>query len=201
LSNLEQKDWDEVFTLAEAGDKVRRDEVAEIALVKELTQLQYVPAVWRAGEEPGKEGEEDEAEVEMLDDDGEETPKEKRLEPLREAHFLGYTYSPVVKHSTKVGHLNPEWVRRFFKGFYVNLIMLEPFRWWPAVIGNACAHDDEVPSALLVPGIPVFYQQFDWEQCLIMGVASSLHYCGLVKGPWSYASWPGSTRIYPRKLS
>jgi hypothetical protein len=31
----------------------------------------------------------------------------------------------------------------------------------------------------LVPQIPVFYQQLEPDQCLIAGLASSLHYCGL----------------------
>jgi hypothetical protein len=58
--------------------------------------------------------------------------------------------------------------------------MLKPYCCWPMVVGNSRAHDNCPPSALLVPQIPVFYQQFDREQCLIAGVASSLvHYYGL----------------------
>jgi hypothetical protein len=57
--------------------------------------------------------------------------------------------------------------------------MLETFRWWPMVVGNAREQDDRAPSALLVSGIRVFYQQFERDQCLMMGVASCLHYCGL----------------------
>jgi hypothetical protein len=57
--------------------------------------------------------------------------------------------------------------------------MLEPYRWWPMVVGNARELDDCAPSALLVSGIRVFYQQFERDQCLMMGVASCLHYCGL----------------------
>ena len=40
--------------------------------------------------------------------------------------------------------------------------------------------DDVAPSDLRLSEIPVFYQQFDCKQCLIMGVASSLHFCGLL---------------------
>jgi hypothetical protein len=41
--------------------------------------------------------------------------------------------------------------------------------------------DKHALNALVVSGIPVFYQQFEHEQCLVMGVPSSLHYCGLVE--------------------
>jgi hypothetical protein len=77
LDALEQKDWDEVFKLAVAGDKVRKKEVEDITMLKEITQLQYIPACWRVGEEPYKDSEDDESQVEVLDDDVEETPKEK----------------------------------------------------------------------------------------------------------------------------
>jgi hypothetical protein len=58
--------------------------------------------------------------------------------------------------------------------------MLEPYRWWPMVVGNLRVHDADPPIALLVPHIPVFYQQLERDQCLIAGLASSLHYCGLL---------------------
>jgi hypothetical protein len=45
LTDLEQHEWDEVHVLADAGDKVRQAEVDEIRLVKELTQLKYIPAL------------------------------------------------------------------------------------------------------------------------------------------------------------
>jgi hypothetical protein len=67
LTDLEQQEWDEVHALAEAGDKVRQAEVDEIRLVKELTLLKYIPAVWGAGEGPAEERDADEAEVEVLD--------------------------------------------------------------------------------------------------------------------------------------
>jgi hypothetical protein len=57
--------------------------------------------------------------------------------------------------------------------------MLEPYRWWPMVVGNLRAHDADPPSALLVPQIRVCYQQLERDQCLIAGLASSLHCCGL----------------------
>jgi hypothetical protein len=155
LNALEQKDWDEVFKLAAAGDKVRKKEVEDITMVKEITQLQYIPACWRVGEEPYKDSEDEESQVEVSDDDVEETPTENTPEPVRKAHCMGYTYNTDVKKSTKVGPLNPEWVRRFFKGVYVNLIMLEPYRWCPMVVRNSRAHDAGPPSALLVPQIRV----------------------------------------------
>jgi hypothetical protein len=179
LNDLEQKDWDEVFRLAAAGDKVRKKEVDTITMVKEITQLQYIPASWTPGDKPYKDSKDDESKVEVSDDDVEETPKEKAPEPLRKAHFMGFTYNPDVKKLTKVGPLNPEWVQRFFKGVYVNIIMLEPYRWWPMVVGNSRVHDAGPSSASLVPHIPVFYQQLERDQCLIAGPASSLHYCGL----------------------
>jgi hypothetical protein len=179
LNALEQKDWDEVFKLAGAGDKVRKEEVEDITMVKEITQLQYIPACWRVGGEPYEDSEDEESQVEVSDDDVEESLTENAPEPVCKAHFMVYTYNTDVKKSTKVGPLNPEWVRQFFKGVYVNLIMLEPYRWWPMVVGNSRAHNADPPSALLVPQIPVFYQQLELDQCLIAGLASSLHYCGL----------------------
>jgi hypothetical protein len=109
----------------------------------------------------------------------EETPTENASEPVRKAHFMGYTYNTDVKKSTKVGPLKPEWVRRFFKGVYVNLIMLEPYCWLPMVVRNSWAQHAGPLSALLVPQIRVCYQQLDCDQCLIAGLAYSLHYCGL----------------------
>jgi hypothetical protein len=79
-------------------------------MVKEITQLQYIPACWKFGEEPYKDSEDEESQVEVLDDDVEETPTENAPEPVRKAHFMGYTYNTDVKKSTKVGPLNPEWV-------------------------------------------------------------------------------------------
>jgi hypothetical protein len=76
LTDLEQHEWDEVHAVAEAGDKVRQAEVDEIRLVKELTQLKYIPALWGAGEGPAKEGDKDEAEVEVLDKDEEDEEDE-----------------------------------------------------------------------------------------------------------------------------
>jgi hypothetical protein len=102
LTQEEEKEWEEVFRLAEAGDKKRKAKVKEITLVKELTQLQYVLAVWRNGEDP-EEVDEEEGD---MDDDEEETQTKKAPEPLHEAHFMGYTYNPVLKTTTKVGPLS-----------------------------------------------------------------------------------------------
>jgi hypothetical protein len=100
---------------------------------------------------------------------------------LEEAHFVGYPYNLITSKSTRVGPLNPEWVRHFFKGVCANLVMLKPKHWWPMVIGHARKVHDDVPNKLLIKEIKIQYEQFDREQCLIMGVASSLHYCGLLK--------------------
>jgi hypothetical protein len=93
LNALEQKDWDKVFKLAAAGDKVRKKEVENITMVKKISQFQYILACWRVGEEPYEDSEDNESQVEVSDDDVEETPTEKAPEPVRKAHFMGYTYN------------------------------------------------------------------------------------------------------------
>ncbi len=53
---------------------------------------------------------------------------------------------------------------------------------WPMIVGNTRSQDDaHAPNALLIPDIPVCFQQFEREQCLVIGVASSLHNCCLVE--------------------
>jgi hypothetical protein len=86
LNALEQKDWDEVFKLAAVGDKVRKKEVEDITMVKEITQLQYIPACWRVGEEPYEDSEDEESQLEVWDDDVVETPAENAPEPLHGIH-------------------------------------------------------------------------------------------------------------------
>jgi len=117
------------------------------------------------------------------------------------AHFMGYTLCPERNESTKVGPLNPAWIRRFFKGVYVNLVMLEPNHWWPMVVGKARPEDDVAPSDLRLSEIPVFYQQFDREQCLIMGVASSLHFCGLVQEAKAISLLAGKYEYLTKKIA
>jgi hypothetical protein len=51
LTLEEQQEWEEVFKLADARDKVRKEEVEEQMMVKEITQLMYVLAVWMEGDE------------------------------------------------------------------------------------------------------------------------------------------------------
>ena len=177
LTDQEKRDWADLFKKADEGDKVAKKDVEDITCVKEMMQLKYVPAVWADGDEPNEEDSEEE------EDKGNEKKKaKKKPQPKFDAHFMGVTYSPASGHTTNVGPLSPEWVRHFFKGVYVNLIMLRPHHMWPMIVGNTRSEDDaHAPNALLIPDIPVCFQQFEREQCLVMGVASSLHYCGLVE--------------------
>ena len=81
LTAAEQKEWEDVFNLADAGDRARRKEVEEVTMVKEMNQLMYVPAVWSDSEEHNKKdarAEETEAEeAEEGEEDKEKTSKEK----------------------------------------------------------------------------------------------------------------------------
>jgi hypothetical protein len=138
------------------------------------------PAVWADGDRPNEKDSKEEEEEE--DEDNEKKTAKKKTQPLFEAHFMGVTYSPASKSTTDVGPLSPKWVQHFFKGVYMNLITLRPHHMWPMVVGNTCSQEDaHAPNALLIPDIPVCFQQFEREQCLVMGVASNLHYCGLLE--------------------
>jgi hypothetical protein len=95
--------------------------------------------------------------------------------------FMGMSHDGSTLTVYKVGPLNPDWVQRFFKGVYMQLVMLRPNTWWPMVIRKARNEDDVAPTDLLTSGIKVRYQQFDFKQCLIMEVAPSLYYGGLIK--------------------
>ena len=172
LTPLEQQEWAALFELADNGDKTSKAIVEEQTMVKEMSRMMYVPAVYLEGQEPPPDNETENAE---RDD-------HITYEPIEPAHFMGYTFEPVRKHSTKVGPLNPEWVRRFFKGVYVQLLMLKPKHWWPMVVGNTREENDEAPKELMVLKVKVKHLQFDREQCLVKGVASSLYYCGLGQG-------------------
>jgi hypothetical protein len=147
LTAEEEKEWAEVFRLAAEGDKVRKSEVKEFALVKELTQLMYVPAVWQ--DEDGKNEEKEEEDT--------ADQNKKARQPSVKAHFLGFSYDAEKKQSTKTEPLNPEWVRRFFKGVYVNLVMLKPNHWWPCVVGHARSQDDFAPKYLVSIRGPSFF--------------------------------------------
>jgi hypothetical protein len=147
LTDMERKDWENVFEEADGGDKVSNKDVEETTFVKELMQLMYVLAVWMDGDKPNKEDMEEEDKEE--EDNKEKTAKEEP-KPLFGAYFMGYKYSPATNNTKKVGPLNPEWVQRFFKGVNVNLVMLQPHHWWPMVVGNAHPQDKHAPNALAV---------------------------------------------------
>ena len=72
LTAAEQKEWEDVFNLADAGDRARRKEVEEVTMVKEMNQLMYVPAVWSDDEEHNEEDTEAE-ETEEEEEDKEKT--------------------------------------------------------------------------------------------------------------------------------
>ncbi len=93
LTAAEQKEWEDVFNLADAGDRARRKEVEEVTMVKEMNQLMYVPAVWSDDEEHNKEDAEAE-ETEEKEEDKEKTAKGTKVLPLVAAHFMGFTHSP-----------------------------------------------------------------------------------------------------------
>jgi hypothetical protein len=60
----------------------------------------------------------------------------------------------------------------------VNLVMLEPEVWFPVPIGNSRPAKEKASEKLLVRKVPIHYEQFNRDHCLINGVASCLHYCG-----------------------
>jgi hypothetical protein len=82
LTEEEQKEWEEAFRQADAGDKVRKKEVKEIRMVKEMKSLKYNRAVWMPGDEPDADEEEEEK------DEEEESPPKKPPRPLEIAHFI-----------------------------------------------------------------------------------------------------------------
>jgi hypothetical protein len=134
LTDQEKKECEDVFNKADEGDKVCKKDVEDVIFVKEMMQLMYVPAVWADGVEPNKEDREEEKEEE--DEDNEEKTAKEEPQPLFEAHFMGVTYSPASKSTRDVKPLSPKWVRHFFKGVYVSLIMLRPHHMWPMLVRN-----------------------------------------------------------------
>ena len=177
LTPEEEQEWADVKKVADKGNRERRAELKEQKLVKEMSKMMYVPPMWAIGEEP----KEDNDEEQVFDEDGDDNqdPDVPKKRPLEDAFFTGVTYNAATKIHRTVGPLNPEWVRRFFKGVYIQLMMLEPKHWWPVVVGSARDEKDIAPNELRVHRIKVKYQQFDRDLCLIQGVASSLYYCGL----------------------
>jgi hypothetical protein len=121
LTDQERKEWEDVFKQADERKRFSKKDEEEVTFVKELMQLMYVPAVWADGDVPNKEDKEEEDEEE---EDNKEKKAKEEPQPLFEAHFMGVRYSPATSVRKKVGHLNPEWVQHFFKGIYINLIML-----------------------------------------------------------------------------
>ena len=190
LTEEEKADWRAVWRISqEPGGKERRAELLEQKRVKEIKALMYIPAVWAEGEEP-KDNNPDDVEQQVVseipDDDRKmpgvdkemPTPTEPKM-PLELAYFMGLAQDGVTQTAYKMGPLNPEWIRRFFKGVYMQLVMLKPLAWWPMVVGNARDDTDVAPQGLLVEKLKLRYQQFDRKQCLTKGIASSLYYCGL----------------------
>ena len=177
LTPEEEQEWADVKKLADKGNRKRRAELKEQKLVKEMSKMMYVPPVWAIGEEP----KEDNDEERVYDEDGDDNqdPDVPKKTPLKDPFFMGITYNAATKIHRTVGPLNTEWVSRFFKGVYIQLMMLEPRHWWPLVVGSARDEKDIAPNELRVHQIKIKYQQFDRDLCLIQGVASSLYYCGL----------------------
>ena len=75
--------------------------------------------------------------------------------------------------------LTVEWVRWCFKPEYVTLVMREWKRWHRVVIGNTRTHADMAPKYMRTQ-VPVAYPQGDHDRCLFLGLASALHYMGLI---------------------
>jgi hypothetical protein len=105
--------------------------------------------------------------------------------PFVKAHFLGLQEDPNSQYPKRIGPLNPDWIKHFFQGVFVQLVMLKPNHWWPMVIGSAChAEDEKAAVELLVSKIKIKYPQHELVQCFIRGVASSLYYCRLTQASW-----------------
>jgi hypothetical protein len=113
-------------------------------------------------------------------------PIPKRKGPFVKAHFLGLQEDPNnSQYPKQIGSLNPDWIKHFLKGVFVQLVMLKPNHWWLMVIGSARhAEDEKAPKELLVSKIKINYSQHELNQCSIRGVASSLYYCGLTRASW-----------------
>ena len=104
--------------------------------------------------------------------------------PTVYAHFQGLklkrqaTDTDTRTGTTVVKRLNPTWVKWFFDGVYVQLIMMKPNTWWPVVIGSHRKEATTAPESLLVKEIFMKYPQHDLDHCLTKGMASCLFYCG-----------------------
>jgi hypothetical protein len=152
------------------GDKEKKTIIDDNNCVKELKILCYVPAHWLPGFEPT----EDKMRLRF--------PIPKWKGPLVKAHFLGLQEDPNSQYPKQIGPLNPDWIKHFFKGVFVHLVMLKPNHWWPMVIGSARHGEDEkAPEELLVSKIKIKYPQHELDQCFIHGVVSSFYYWGLTQ--------------------
>jgi hypothetical protein len=174
LTKEEQEEWEEFFN--SAGDKEKKEAIKESTYVKEVKSLSYVPAKWYPGDEPAAEEETDE---DSAPDDQPPLPRLLGPKPRVPAHFLGLMHDPKSKFAKQTGPLNPDWVKYYFKGVFVQLVMLQPGRWWPVVVGKSREGNSAAPKDLLVPRIKIIFPQNSQDHCLIKGVASSLFYCGL----------------------
>ena len=99
------------------------------------------------------------------------------------AHFSAKAMGgPQNRHQERVVpyHLTVEWVRWCFKPEYVTLVMKEMKRWHRVVIGNTRTHADVAPKYMRTQ-VPVAYPQGDHDRCLFLGLASALHYMGLIE--------------------
>jgi hypothetical protein len=146
LDEDKAKEWVTLVDDAKKGDKEKKKIIEGNNYIEEIKSLCYVPAKWLPGFEPTEE--------EMLS--GFPIPKWKW--PLVKAHFLGLQEDPNSQYPKKIGPLNPDWIKYFFKGVFVQLVMLKPNHWCPMVIGNARhAEDDKAPKELLVSKIKIKY--------------------------------------------
>ena len=102
-----------------------------------------------------------------------------------EGSLPGFTRGSQLTIPEKIGPLNPDWIKHFFKGVFVQLVMLKPNHWWPMVIGSARhAEDEKAPEELFVSKSKIKDPQHELDQCFIRGVASSLYYCRLTQASW-----------------
>ena len=98
--------------------------------------------------------------------------------PTVREQFDGMMRDPRKNKDVITREIDPRWVHYHFRPIFVNLVMMSPNVWFPVPIGNSRPADEMPPVELMVKKVPIRYQQFDRDQCLLMGVASCLYYCG-----------------------
>jgi hypothetical protein len=135
----------------------------------EIDRLRYHPAVGTHNET-------------FFAEDGRNESKSGRAHivsrPTVREQFDGIMRDPRNNKDVITREISPRWVHYHFRPIFVNLVMMTPNVWFPVPIGNSRPADEMPPVALLVKKVPIRYQQFDRGQCLLMGVASCLYYCG-----------------------